>query len=898
MKKNYLLLALTFVLALVGCQEDDKLANVKAVLTAGEATGTTLSFTVTPENAETCAYLYYENGVATPDAKMVLANGVAVDAKAASTVTISDLTPSTEYNIVAAVGSGEAAVLSNVLKMSTTAAADPVVTLEAGSATRNSISFVVKPQDATSCAFVVLTENEAPAAADVFANGTAVAAKETSIQTVSDLEAGVTYYVFAAVSNGAVSVVSEALEMTTKLNESDIIEIYGRKWSRFNFGFNLYTAKGEQAFVDMYLAETSTAGVLPEGEYTVVDLPEPPYYEAEQNCIAAQGSFIRTDRNSEDYVLLQSGRIIISHLDNGYKVDVDLTDEAGNRIVGTWEGYVPPQFEQEPFCNPPIPWHDYTYETTLTYVGGQHYSDPGTSFSFWMQTADGPYDIYFNLLFPKVMDGIIPEGLYTLKTTDWVSDEEIDELVIFAEEGYHHAQTEGQVYMRLLEGSTLLVEHLDGEYRLTLDIENELKTKIKATWEGVIEKRWEADPDINHPGQGEEILEMTVEGKCNSSKSYTLYMEAGDKKLELDVNCPGSVVSVLPEGEYIVDPNADEWAGSSLSNFYVNGAKSKMKAPYSKKLASGKLIVTHLEEGYDMYVDVKDTDGNRFKASFKGIAEPYTSNDTFNNPPIPYNDITINTTFTSVTGNHAAPLRADGWFELYFTTEEGPYDVQLQLECPVAYDGILKEGLYTLGGDEYIIHYGNMTLHGAESLELTAATLEVKHLDVGYELVLSVEDQMKTKINATYSGIVLKSDNASYDFQNPGYKYPADHKLEFDSCKIGTTDGTGGRYVTLSNSYGDRLKVCFNDDSVSATSLTPGLYTYVYQFEDDPFTYYGNGTTLTMVDYPNPYPYYIGGGTFEVIDNGDGTYTIDVAVYIWRNGHKLVRSTYTGEVTY
>lgn len=896
MKKTYLLLALTFVLALVGCQEEEKHATPKVALEAVESLPTSLVFKVTPENAETCAYVCYENGTTAPTASAVLANGVSVDAKKTSSVTVSDLKPNTEYNIVVAAQAGDVAVLSQVLKMKTTDAAVPVVTLEAGSVTRSSISFVVKPQDATACAYVVLNENEAPAAADILANGTAVAANESSIQTVSDLEPGVTYYVFAAATNGVASVVSDVLEMTTKLNESDIVEIYGRKWNRFNFGFNIYTSKGEQAFVDMYLQETSVAGVLPEGEYKVLDLPEPPMYEAEENCIAAQGSFIRTDRNAEDYNLLQSGRIIITHVDKGYIVDVDLTDEQGNRIVGVYEGYVPPQFEQEQFCNPPIPWHDETYETTLTYVGAQHYSDPGTSFSFWMKTADGPYDIYFNLLFPKVMDGILPEGLYTLKTTDWESDEEIDELVIFAEEGYHHAQLEDQIYMRLLEGSTLEVEHLDGEYRLTLDIENELKTKIKATWEGVIEKRWDADPDINHPGQGEEIAEMTVKGVSNSSTAYTLYMEAGDKKLELAVNCPGSVWNVLPEGEYIVDPNADEWAGSSLSNFFINGAKSKMKAPYTKTLVSGKLIVSHLEEGYDMYVDVRDTEGNRFKAAYKGIVDPYTSNATFNNPPIPYNDITINTTFTSVTGSHDAPLRADGWFDLYFTTAEGPYDIQLQLECPIAYDGILKEGTYTLGGEELIIHYGSMTLRGASSLELTDATLEVRHLDVGYEMVLHVEDQMKTKINATHTGIVLKSDNASYDFQNPGYRYPADYKLDFETVKIGTTDGMGGRYVTMSNSHGDRLKISFHEDNVSISEITPGLYTYTYQFEDDPFTYYGNGTTLTMPDVPNPYPFYAGGGMIEVLKHDDGTYTIDVAVYIYQNGHKLVRSTYTGIV--
>ncbi len=896
MKKTTYLLLLTLVVALTGCKDDNEIVNPTIAIEAAEVTATSLSFTLTPTNASSCAYFYVEGNTAVPQAKEILENGFVVDAKTASKQTLSELKPDTEYTIVAAVGNGSVAKASAPLKMRTAQLAAPTVTLEAVSTTHSSITFSIQPVNATACAYLLVKNDKVPTAEDVLEDGESVSAGENSEQTIHNLEAGITYTVYAAVSNGAEAVLSEALTMTTDLDDGYITEIYGRRWSRFNYGFNIYTRGGEQVFLDMYLEETSVAGVLPEGDYPVKSIPEP-VIPAEESCVAAEGSFISYDPTLASYALLSSGMVSIRHLDNGYVVTIDVTDTEGNRVYATYEGYVPPQFDLEFFSNPPIPYNDVTVETTLTYVGGQHYSNPGTSFSFWMETADGPYSIYFNLLFPQVKDGIIPEGVYTMKEVDYETDEDIDDLVIFAEEDFQHAQLEGQHYMRILEGSTLTVEHLEGAYRLVLDIENELKTKIKATWEGQIQKHWDADPDINHPGSGETIVDLEIKGKSLNFNNYEFYIKSEDKSAFLDIHCPGSVYSVLPEGEYIVDPNADPISGSSLSEYYLGPNSTLTVGGVERVLASGTLVVAHLEEGYDVYLDVKDANGNRLKGAYAGIIEPNSRYDTFNNPPIPYNDITIDTEFTSVTGSHDAVLGPDGYFDLYFTTADGPYEIHLSLESPVVYDGILPAGTYTLDGTELKINeYSSMTLKGFEANHFTSAVLNVEHLEEGYALTLHVEDVFKTKLNASWSGLITKTENCMYFFENPGYDYPADYECVFTEASIGGLDQVGGRYVTFTNDHGDKIKVSLNEHKVSETEITPGRYCSVSWYDgSEGFTYYGNNTTLTMVDVPNPYPFYPSGGYID-IQLTDGIYTVKINNYIWKDGHKLFRATFTGPI--
>lgn len=98
-----------FACGLTSCKDDPEnpAPEPEVTLTAGAATETSVSFTVTPVHADRCAWTYGLKGDAAPDAAAIFANGTAVSADQPSDVTIPDLTPGTTYVVYAVAASGE-----------------------------------------------------------------------------------------------------------------------------------------------------------------------------------------------------------------------------------------------------------------------------------------------------------------------------------------------------------------------------------------------------------------------------------------------------------------------------------------------------------------------------------------------------------------------------------------------------------------------------------------------------------------------------------------------------------------------------------------------------------------------------------------------------------------------
>lgn len=108
------------------CSSDDDASaptNKPTVsVVAATAGQTTLSFTITPENAEKCSYVCLEPGEAIPSAEEILANEInLVSATEPTFVEVTGLATETEYTIVAAVTDGTTAVVSAPVKMMTLA---------------------------------------------------------------------------------------------------------------------------------------------------------------------------------------------------------------------------------------------------------------------------------------------------------------------------------------------------------------------------------------------------------------------------------------------------------------------------------------------------------------------------------------------------------------------------------------------------------------------------------------------------------------------------------------------------------------------------------------------------------------------------------------------------------
>ena len=124
--KNLFYLLLALPMMLVACEQEGEnggndVKNPTVAVEAGEATESTLSFTVTTTDADAAAYMVVKASESVPSVAVILENGTAVEVNTAKACTVSELEAGVEYAIVAAAKNSKALVKSDVVKMTTTA---------------------------------------------------------------------------------------------------------------------------------------------------------------------------------------------------------------------------------------------------------------------------------------------------------------------------------------------------------------------------------------------------------------------------------------------------------------------------------------------------------------------------------------------------------------------------------------------------------------------------------------------------------------------------------------------------------------------------------------------------------------------------------------------------------
>ena len=111
--KSLLLILLAFSLAFVACEENapvDEMKDPTVAITLGEATETSIAFTITSTAADEVKYLVVEAKEGTPTATEVLTNGTAAQANTEAGCYVAELNKATEYAIVAAAKNSKAVV--------------------------------------------------------------------------------------------------------------------------------------------------------------------------------------------------------------------------------------------------------------------------------------------------------------------------------------------------------------------------------------------------------------------------------------------------------------------------------------------------------------------------------------------------------------------------------------------------------------------------------------------------------------------------------------------------------------------------------------------------------------------------------------------------------------------
>ena len=128
--KNLLFLLLAMPLAFAACetpdQPVDEVKNPTVAITVGEATESSIAFTITTADADEVKYLVVESAEGTPTATEVLSNGTAAEVNAEAGCYVTELKAETEYTIVAAAKNAKAVVKAEA-KMTTKKSGDEPV---------------------------------------------------------------------------------------------------------------------------------------------------------------------------------------------------------------------------------------------------------------------------------------------------------------------------------------------------------------------------------------------------------------------------------------------------------------------------------------------------------------------------------------------------------------------------------------------------------------------------------------------------------------------------------------------------------------------------------------------------------------------------------------------------
>ncbi len=125
--KNLLFLLLALPLAFAACetpdQPVDEVKDPTVAITVGEATESSIAFTITTADADEVKYLVVESAEGTPTATEVLSNGTAAEVNAEAGCYVAELKAETEYTIVAAAKNAKAVAKAEA-KMTTKKSGD------------------------------------------------------------------------------------------------------------------------------------------------------------------------------------------------------------------------------------------------------------------------------------------------------------------------------------------------------------------------------------------------------------------------------------------------------------------------------------------------------------------------------------------------------------------------------------------------------------------------------------------------------------------------------------------------------------------------------------------------------------------------------------------------------
>ena len=572
--KHLLLTVVALPLLFVACKQNDPVDEVKnptIELTAGEATESSLSFTITTTEAESVAWLAIEASEATPTASEVLANGTKVEANKSVECSATDLEQNTEYTIVAAVKNSKA-VDKKEIKMTTEAsdpastqfkrksAAEAEFTAEGG---KGEIEYeIINPIEGTEVEaeadveWIAVTVGEK--IAFVVEGNTATEAREGKI-TAKYGELSFEVKVKQADKPND-QPVDEEVNFTASVYE---VQYYGTEFSAaYNYlvylsdtGLSedgIYKQNGEYYMLDIYAADSAenNSYTLPNGKYTASETPN-----AGTFGIGDYGAHIKIVDGVPTYTLYKQGTVTVS---DG-KIEAKIMMEDGTVHNVLYEGNL--RFDGKEPDDPDQPVGPADVELTAdkwlwngSSSYGNKYQVVGEGFSI---------DVHFPAQFAK--EDSLTAGDYTWTTTTMFGYNDFDN------EFTTRSFTVDGVSVPVDSGSAKVT--VEGEeYAIELALDGRDGVKYLIVYNGKLNEK----EDV---GGSEIVITSLAEGVFNSSYGWYTFKGSNDTvTFDLIVNDYQSTATSINAGNFNYAP-MKSFSGSEgfffVDNFKMDGIKYK-----------------------------------------------------------------------------------------------------------------------------------------------------------------------------------------------------------------------------------------------------------------------------------------------------------------------------------
>ncbi|MBR6630686.1 MAG: BACON domain-containing protein [Alistipes sp.] len=573
--KHLLLMAVALPLLFVACKQNDPVDEVKnptIELTAGEATDSSLSFTITTTEAESVAWLAIEASEATPTASEVLANGTKVEANKSVECSATDLEQNTEYTIVAAVKNSKA-VDKKEIKMTTESsdpastqfkrksAAEAEFTAEGG---KGEIEYeIVNPIEGTEVEaeadveWIAVTVGEK--ISFVVEGNTTTEAREGKITaTYGELSFDVKVKQAGKPNDQPVD---EEVNFTASVYE---VQYYGTEYSAaYNYmvylsdtGLNEnghYKQNGEYYMLDIYAADSAenNSYTLPNGKYTASETPN-----AGTFGIGDYGAHIKIVDGVPTYSLYKQGTVTVS---DG-KIEAKIMMEDGTVHNVLYEGNL--RFDGKDPEDPEQPIQPADVELTADkwlWNGSSNYGNKyqvvGEGFSV---------DAHFPAQFAQ--EDSLTAGDYTWTTTTMF--------------GYNDFENEFTTRSFTVDGVSVAVDSgsakvtVEGEeYAIELALDGRDGVKYLIAYNGKLNDKGEVG------GDGNIVITTLAEGVFNSSYGWYTFKGSNDTvTFDLIVNDYQSTATLIEAGSFSYAP-MKSFSGSEgffyVDNFKMDGIKYK-----------------------------------------------------------------------------------------------------------------------------------------------------------------------------------------------------------------------------------------------------------------------------------------------------------------------------------